>query len=137
MFLSPLALSLRATRSGARRPIRTDALPIAPSKQAFVNFYDRQSISAAANWSAALDALDVPLPLDVWASPRAPLAERAIEKLRDLVEPSATSEQFLGAWQLCAADGGGAPGGEHHRFVHAQQVRCIGPQRHHIWGDRR
>ena len=125
MFLSPLALSLRATRSGARRPIRTDALPIAPSKQpAFVSFYDRQSISAAANWSAALDALDVPLPLDVWASPRAPLAERAIEKLRDLVDPSATSEQFLGAWQLCAADGGGAPGGDHHRFVHAQQVRC-------------
>ena len=51
-------------------------------------------------------------------------AERGAEKLRGLVDPSATSEQFLGAWQLCAADGGGAPGGEHHRFVHAQQVRC-------------
>ena len=98
-----------------------------PSKQptaAELEYYDIHA--PMLGWSAALDALDVPLPLDVWASPRAPLAgacDREATRPRGPV--GRLSEQFLGVGSSSRiADGGGAPGGDHHRFVHAQQVRC-------------
>ena len=117
MFLSPLALSLRATRSGARRPSAPRAADRAVPSAALRRSSEKQSISAAANWSAA----DAFLPCrSMCGLTSAPLAERA---------SSYAASWTVGHVRAVSWRGSSArPTAAAHRaspqIHYAQQVRC-------------
>ena len=97
---------------------------------AFESYYRKQQIVPEEEWPAFVAALQAPLPLDVRVSARAPLAERAFERLVPLLRTEARPLQWAGpdVWQFerptaAAEQLQRATEDGYHRFLHRQQKR--------------
>ncbi len=102
--------------------------PRAPSpacSAAFERYYREQGLVASEEELDLLFAtLTKPLPLDVRASPRAALAERALERLRSLAGAPGAPLSWSDSWQWAnKADASPSASSRFNTFLRAQQLR--------------
>ena len=130
MAPDPTTLTVRAVYDHKRCRVRLRVVKARPVASligsAFHAFYEAQTIVPAAELPQLLACLQTPLPLDVRVSSRAPLSDRAFQRLRELLPPSDAQQRggrqlafAHDAWQFAPP----ARGGGHVALLHRQMCR--------------